>query len=84
MAMIVLFIAAGASLMRGGRYVHDEQVTAATVAVATATEAAGTDVVADEAEAAAANAADAAADAAADEEARRAVRAGDGRATSDS
>ena len=34
MAMIVLFIAAAASLMRGGRYVHDEQVTAATVAAA--------------------------------------------------
>jgi MFS family permease len=80
MAMIVLFIAAAASLMRGGRYVHDEHVTAATVAAATATEAAGTDAVADEAAAAAANAADVAAD----EEARRAVRAGDGRATSDS
>ncbi|HEY5017656.1 MAG TPA: MFS transporter [Streptosporangiaceae bacterium] len=48
MAMIVLFIAAAASLMRGGRYVHDEGVTAATVAASTATEAAGTDIVADE------------------------------------
>ena len=75
MAMIVLFIAAAASLMRGGRYVHDEGVTAATVAASTATEAAGTDVVADEAEAAAANAANAA-----DEAAGRGVRAGDGHA----
>jgi MFS family permease len=82
MAMIVLFIAAGASLMRGGRYVHDEQVTAATVAVATATEAAGTDVVADEAERASAEAADAGAAGQADAEAgaRRSVRAGDRRA----
>jgi len=75
MAMIVLFIAAAASLMRGGRYVRDEGVTAATVAASTATEAAGTDVVADEAEAAAANAANAA-----DEAAGRGVRAGDGHA----
>ena len=82
MAMIVLFIAAGASLMRGGRYVHDEQVTAATVAAATATEAAGTDVVADEAERASAEAADAGAAGQADAEAgaRRSVRAGDRRA----
>jgi MFS family permease len=82
MAMIVLFIAAGASLMRGGRYVHDEQVTAATVAAATATEAAGTDMVADEAERASAEAADAGAAGQADAEAgaRRSVRAGDRRA----
>ena len=48
MAIVVLLIAAGASLLRGGRYVHDEGAAAATVASATATEAAGTDIVADE------------------------------------
>jgi MFS family permease len=48
MAIVVLLIAAGASLLRGGRYVHDEGAAAATVASATATEAAGTDFVADE------------------------------------
>jgi MFS family permease len=48
LAIVVLIIAAGASLLRGGRYVHDEGAAAATVASATATEAAGTDIVADE------------------------------------
>jgi MFS family permease len=48
MAMGVLLIAAAASLLRGGRYVHDEGAAAAVVASATATEAAGTDIVADE------------------------------------
>jgi hypothetical protein len=48
MAIVVLLIASAASLLRGGRYVHDEGAAAATVAAATATEAAGTDIVADE------------------------------------
>jgi MFS family permease len=58
MAITVLVIAAGASLLRGGRYVHDEHAAAATVASATATEAAGTDVIADEVAAEAADDAD--------------------------
>jgi hypothetical protein len=61
MAMTVLVIAAGASLLRGGRYVHDEHAAAATVAAATATEGAGTDIVADEVAAEAADDADRAA-----------------------
>ena len=61
MAMTVLVIAAIASLLRGGRYVHDEHAAAATVAAATATEGAGTDVVADEVAAEAADDADRAA-----------------------
>jgi MFS family permease len=47
MAIAVLLIASAASLLRGGRYVHDEGAAAATVAAATATEAAGTDIVRD-------------------------------------
>ncbi|HEY1644459.1 MAG TPA: MFS transporter [Streptosporangiaceae bacterium] len=58
MAMTVLVIAAITSLLRGGRYVHDEHAAAATVAAATATEGAGTDVVADEVAAEAADDAD--------------------------
>ncbi len=61
MAMTVLVIAAITSLLRGGRYVHDEHAAAATVAAATATEGAGTDVVADEVAAEAADDADRAA-----------------------
>jgi hypothetical protein len=48
MAIVVLLIASAASLLRGGRYVHDEGAAAAVVASATATEVAGTDIVADE------------------------------------
>jgi MFS family permease len=74
MAIVVLFIAAGASLLRGGRYVHDEAGAAAVVSAATATEAAGTDIVAD----------DVAAEAATEEEARQApVRARERRVNSD-
>jgi len=58
MAIAVLVIAAATSLLRGGRYVHDEHAAAATVAAATATEGAGTDVVADEVAAEAADDAD--------------------------
>jgi MFS family permease len=76
MAIVVLFIAAGASLLRGGRYVHDEHAAAATVAASTATEAAGTDVVADEV------AAEAADDA--DQRPMPTVRAAEGRANPDS
>jgi len=72
MAMVVLLIAAGASLLRGGRYVHDEGAAAAVVASATATEAAGTDTVADEV-----------AREAADDQDGPAVRAGQGRANPD-
>jgi MFS family permease len=79
MAVVVLFIAAGASLLRGGRYVHDDRVAAASIAAGTATEAAGTDVVADEEAVEAADEADAAA-----EVRSLAARAGEGRATSDS
>jgi hypothetical protein len=79
MAVVVLFIAAGASLLRGGRYVHDDRVAAASIAAGTATEAAGTDVVADEEAVEAADEADAAA-----EVPSLAARAGEGRATSDS
>jgi MFS family permease len=75
-AMVLLFIAAGASLLRGGRYVHDEAAAAATVAAATATEAAGTDVVADEIAAEAA-------DGELPGKPRPAVRAGEGRANPD-
>jgi MFS family permease len=78
-AVVVLFIAAGASLLRGGRYVHDDRVAAASIAAGTATEAAGTDVVADEEAVEAADEADAAA-----EVRSLAARAGEGRATSDS
>jgi MFS family permease len=83
MAVVVLFIAAGASLLRGGRYVHDDRVAAASIAAGTATEAAGTDVVADEEAVEAADEADAAADAAA-EVSSLAAQAREGRATSDS
>jgi MFS family permease len=79
MAVVVLFIAAGASLLRGGRYVHDDRVAAAGIAAGTATEAAGTDVVADEEAVEAADEADAAA-----EVPSLATGAGEGRATSDS
>jgi MFS family permease len=91
MAVIVLIIASLASLLRGGRYVHEEAVPAAAVAAAAATSGAGTDVVsdleaaeaADEAEAASA-AADAAdvADGASGTQVNgtRAVRAGEPRA----
>jgi MFS family permease len=48
MAVIVLVIASLASLLRGGRYVHEETVPAAAVAAAAATEGAGTDIVSDE------------------------------------
>jgi MFS family permease len=75
MAIVVLVIASVASLLRGGRYVHDEGAAAATVAAATATEAAGTDIVADEV----------ARDAAADQNPAPdpALRAGRGRASSE-
>jgi MFS family permease len=79
MAVVVLFIAAAASLLRGGRYVHDDRVAAASIAAGTATEAAGTDVVADEEAVEAADEADAAA-----EVPSLATRTGEGRATSDS
>ena len=58
MAVIVLVIASLASLLRGGRYVHEEAVPAAAVAAATATEGAGTDIVSDEEAVQAADAAD--------------------------
>ena len=48
MAIAVLVIAAAASALRGGKYVHEDAVDAATIAASTATEAAGTDVIADD------------------------------------
>jgi MFS family permease len=48
MAMAVLVIAACASALRGGRYVHEEGIAAASIAAGAATSAAGTDIVADD------------------------------------
>jgi MFS family permease len=48
MAIAVLVIAAGASALRGGRYVHEEGLEAATISAGAATDLAGTDIVADE------------------------------------
>jgi MFS family permease len=48
MAIGVLVIAAIASAFRGGRYVYEESVQAATIAAGSATSAAGTDIVIDE------------------------------------
>ncbi|HEX3492612.1 MAG TPA: MFS transporter [Streptosporangiaceae bacterium] len=76
MAMIVLVIAALASLLRGGKFVYEETVPAAAVAAATATEGAGTDIVSDEEAAQAADAADANANG----NETRPVRAGEERA----
>ncbi len=47
MAIAVLVIAAAASALRGGRYVHEEGVEAAAVAAGAATTGAGTDIVSD-------------------------------------
>ena len=48
MAIAVLVIAAAASALRGGKYVHEDAVEAAIIAASTATEAADTDVIADD------------------------------------
>jgi MFS family permease len=48
MAIVVLLIAAAASALRGGRYVHEEGREAAAIAVGAATSGAGTDIVSDE------------------------------------
>jgi MFS family permease len=48
MAIAVLLIAAAASALRGGRFVHEDAAEAATIAVGTATSGAGTDIVSDE------------------------------------
>lgn len=48
MAIAVLVIAAAASALRGGRYVHEEGAEAATIAAGAATSGAGTDIVSDE------------------------------------
>jgi MFS family permease len=86
-AIVLLFIASGASLLRGGRYVHDEHgaslLATGTIAAATATEAAGTDIVTDDEAAEIADEQDAAARGNGDMP-RAAVRAGDRRANSDS
>jgi MFS family permease len=60
MAMAVLLIAAAASALRGGRFVHEDGAEAAAIAAGAATSGAGTDIVSDEF--AAADAADAPAD----------------------
>ena len=48
MAMAVLVIAAIASAFRGGRFVHEDGLEAATIAAGTATSGAGTDIVIDD------------------------------------
>jgi MFS family permease len=48
MAIAVLLIAAAASALRGGRFVHEEVAEAATIAAGAATSDAGTDIVSDE------------------------------------
>ena len=48
MAIAVLIIAAGASALRGGRFVHEDGAEAAALAVGAATSGAGTDIVNDE------------------------------------
>ena len=75
MAIAVLVIAAAASALRGGKYVHEDGVEAATIAASTATEAADTNVIAD----------DIAANGAAGNGyvGRESVRTADGRATPD-
>jgi MFS family permease len=78
MAMGVLIIAAGASALRGGRYVHEERAEAAAVAVSEATTGAGTSIVADEIAAGPAGQQDGEQDGS-----RESVRAADGRATPD-
>ena len=74
MAIGVLVIAAGASALRGGRYVHEEPGEAAAIATSAATSGAGTDIVADEI---------AADEVSAHGESLESVRAADGRATPD-
>jgi hypothetical protein len=83
--MALLIVAALASLMRGGRYVHDEAVAAAAAADGTAEPASGVTAV-NGATAAAGSASDGSASdgsAADGERERNAVRAVDGRATPD-
>jgi hypothetical protein len=48
MAIVVLLIAAAASALRGGRFVHEDGAEAATIAAGAATSGAGTDIVSDE------------------------------------
>jgi MFS family permease len=48
MAIAVLLIAAAASALRGGRFVHEEGAEAAAIAVGSATSGAGTDIVSDD------------------------------------
>jgi len=48
MAIAVLCIAAAASALRGGKFVHEEAAASATIAASGATSGAGTDIVADD------------------------------------
>jgi MFS family permease len=48
MAIAVLLIAAAASALRGGRFVHEERAEASAIAVGAATSGAGTDIVSDD------------------------------------
>jgi MFS family permease len=48
MAIAVLLIAAAASALRGGRFVHEEAAEAASIAAGSATSGAGTDILSDE------------------------------------
>jgi MFS family permease len=82
-AIGLLVVASFASSLRGGRYVHEEAVAAATIAASTATTGAGTDIVSEDLAAEEADAADGQ-DAAANRTSgadRETVRTADGRAT---
>jgi MFS family permease len=88
MAIVVLVIAAAASALRGGRYVHDDAADAAAIAVGAATTGAGTDIVSDQIAAdGAANGANGnganGADPAGTQDGREPVRTADGRANPD-
>ncbi len=48
MAIAVLLIAAAASALRGGKFVHEDATHSATIAAGSATEGAGTDIVSDQ------------------------------------
>jgi hypothetical protein len=87
-AIVVLVIAAAASALRGGRYVHDDAADAAAIAVGAATTGAGTDIVSDQIAAdGAANGANGnganGADPAGTQDGREPVRTADGRANPD-
>jgi MFS family permease len=83
MAIGVLVIAAGASALRGGRFVHEEGREAAALATGAATSGAGTDVVNDEIAASLAGNGTDPGNGADPERGKEAVRTAEGRATPD-